>query len=402
MILFEHKIRWDNITKAFLAMFFSQLYFYLPILTLYYQGRGLSLAQIGSLTAIIIGVKFLAEIPTGVVADRYSRKLSISIALGLQLLGEIIFFFAYGYPAFVFITVIAGLGFSFLSGAFDALIYDSLKGEGREGEMKKVMGNIGAALALSTIMGAGISSFVLSRLTPDRFSLAILMTICTVAVGFIFSLFLHEPKRFSEKSVSPDYKSIVKDSFNLIKNNKLLLRIILLTTVATPFQHYLGNLYQPYFVLSKVPGTWFGLALSAGGILALLGVKYSYLIEKKVGASLGVLLATILPAVFYLLMAFIYNPTLAVILFCLGYGSMSLKGPLFSAYQNAHIPSENRATTLSAINMFSGAYVALMGPIIGYIADISISYSFLLMGCIILIGSLLFRINEEHLRSDRL
>lgn len=77
---------------------------------------------------------------------------------------------------------------------------------------------------------------------------------------------------------------------------------------------------------------------------------------------------------------------------------MSLQDPLFADYYNIHIVSEIRATTLSAISMVSGIYIVMIGLIIGYIADISVLYAFLFMGILILVPSVIFRINEGHVR----
>ena len=73
-------------------------------------------------------------------------------------------------------------------------------------------------------------------------------------------------------------------------------------------------------------------------------------------------------------------------------GSMSLKDPIFSGHLNRHIESGNRATVLSLISMFSGLYVALVGLLIGRIGDFSLTWAFLFMGVIVLVGSLLFRV----------
>ena len=45
---------------------------------------------------------------------------------------------------------------------------------------------------LSVILGAGISSMIIAQLTPERFTLAILLTIATVSIGLVVSLFLKE------------------------------------------------------------------------------------------------------------------------------------------------------------------------------------------------------------------
>lgn len=83
---------------------------------------------------------FFAEVPTGILADKIGRKLSIIIALALQLLGEVLFVFADNYATFIFISIIAGLGFCFASGCIEALVYDSLKEKNKQNEMKRVSG----------------------------------------------------------------------------------------------------------------------------------------------------------------------------------------------------------------------------------------------------------------------
>ena len=59
--------------------------------------------------------------------------------------------------------------------------------------------------------------------------------------------------------------------------------------------------------------------------------------------------------------------------------------------------NRNRATVLSLINVISGFYVAIMGLLIGFIADISLSYSFIFMGGIITAGALYIKIDESHI-----
>lgn len=63
-----------------------------------------------------------------------------------------------------------------------------------------------------------------------------------------------------------------------------------------------------------------------------------------------------------------------------------------SGHLNRHIESKNRATVLSLISMLSGIYKALTGLLIGRIGDFSLTYAFAFMGAIILVGSLLFRV----------
>ncbi len=70
--------------------------------------------------------------------------------------------------------------------------------------------------------------------------------------------------------------------------------------------------------------------------------------------------------------------------------------PIFMDYMNRHIKSKNRATVLSLISMLSGFYVGIMGLLIGWIADYSLHLSFLFMGLIVIISSVLLKIKKSY------
>lgn len=387
----------QTVTKVSLISLFSALYFYLPILTLYYQERGLNFVQINSLWGIITGTIFLAEIPTGIIADKIGRKYSIIISLVLQLIGEILFLFAQNYVHFILIAILAGLGFAFQSGCLQALVYDSLKERGKEDQMKKAQGVIGAFFQSGHLLGALGSSFLIAQITQANIQTAIILTVISVTIALIISLFLKEPKiEYTHKEQSPF--QILKESIKLIRNNPSLKRLILFGIFTTPFINYLRNLQPPYFQMSDVPPYFLGISLTIGGILAILASKYAYKVEEVLGVGKGIFIATAAPAFLYLLMAYFIHPIAAIALFIMNFGVMSLQDPLLADYSNRHISSNIRATTLSVIGMFSSIYITLIGLLIGWIADYSILYAFSFMGVVVVLGALLFRINKEHLK----
>ena len=386
----------NNIPILHLMTFFSSLYFYHQITTLYCQARGLNYLQINSLWGIIVASKALAEVPTGLLADKIGRKYAIMLALTFQLVGEILFIFADRYMIFVVVSVIAGIGFAFLSGCFEAMLYDSLQIEGKTDDMQQVSGFNNAVGQLAIIIGSFVGSFIASDLRLDSFLRVIFFTACSVSIALVVSGGLKEPTTPSSQS-TPGSWQLLHDGFSLFKTNRSLQRILLLSVLATPFVNYLLTLYQPYFVKANVPGVWFGIALSVASGFGVLTSRYAYMLEKICGVSKGIFLATWLPGLFYLLMAWISSsPWIAIFLFIGSYSSIHLQRPMFTDYMNRHIESRNRATVLSLISMVSGVYVAGMGLIIGALADMSLSFAFLFMGSIILMSSSVIRIHESH------
>ena len=90
----------------------------------------------------------------------------------------------------------------------------------------------------------------------------------------------------------------------------------------------------------------------------------------------------------YLMLFSLRTPIFGALGLILFRGLDALKAPLFAEYQNKQISSHNRATVLSIINMFAGAYTALMGFLIGMVAEGSLTGAFLFMGCVIVFFTL--------------
>jgi MFS family permease len=410
---------WGNVTKLALAYFFSTLYFYIPVGTLYLRGHGLTYVQINSMWGIIVGTMFLAEVPTGVIADLIGRKWAISVAFGLQLLGEVIYIFARGYGLFALSAVVAGLGFAFASGCVEALVYDALKARDQEGEMTKAMGYIDAAQRTANLIAFAVGGVLVSgvlsggasapgesaTVAPERFVMAIVVTACAVALGLAFSLTVREDRPALGESVDSEGRAwrqtaerslrLVGDGLRLLQGNRLFARLVLLSLFTIPFRDYLGSLYQPHFAAAGVPVVWFGVALSLASGLSIVGARYAYRLEEWLGPGAGLLAATALPGVLYLVIAVVSHPAFAVLAFCALAGSMSVRGPILSGRMNAHIASENRATVLSLVSMLSGIYVTLMGLLFGQIADWSVPHALAAMGLVVLAGSVFFRVGVE-------
>ena len=380
-----------NISKLQLIYFFSTLYFYIPVGTLYLRSRELTYLQINSLWGIIVFTMFLTEVPTGVIADRIGHKRAVQLALGFQLLGEVIYLFTRGYPGFVLTAIIGGLGFAFGSGCVEALVTQELQVSGSESEMSKAMGGIEAAQRLANLLAFAMTGLIIHTLTLTQFVRAVALTAGMVGVGFALTFTLEIPADDADAASDDDKVSglsLLRQGLQLLRENRAFRILALVSLLTIPFRDYLGSLYQPYFVRAGVAPVWFGLALSAASGLSVLGARYAYWLEARMGKRLGLLLAVGLPGLLTLAMAGISHAAGSVAVFCLVYGATSLRSPLISARLNAHISTANRATVLSLVSMLSGLYVAGMGLVIGRVADASIPLALVVMGGLVLIGTL--------------
>jgi len=390
-------MNFDNIAKLKLIYFFKSLFFFSPIITLFYFSRGLDTFQVVSLEAILIISVLFFEIPTGILADKIGRKFCLTLLILLYIIGNIWTIFAFSYIEFFIIEILFGIGIAFGSGAIEALVYDSLKNQGKEKQMSKVWGSINFYMLIASIIAVTIGGYIARSHNPKTFVMLLWLYTFGAIIALFISFFITESKH--KKEIEKQTALILfKESTLHILKNKSLRKIIYLSLFTLPFIHIIMFLFQPYFLIAKVPNELFGIAMAAGMILGALLVKYAYRIEEIFGMKKTIFLATILPGLFYLTMAFVIGPLMSFIWYVLLKGVSSLRDPLFSQYQNDHIQSHNRATVLSVISMITALYLAVMRLVIGKIANSNLLLSFVVMGGIIIFGSVLFRIDEKCIK----
>ncbi|MDA1079180.1 MAG: MFS transporter [bacterium] len=385
--------KFTNIHKIALITFFSSLYLYGHVGTLYLQARSLSLFQVSSIWSIIVATIFLAEVPTGVIADKIGRKKSIIIALLLQLIGEVWYIFADTYLVFVVIAIIAGVGFSFASGCIEALIYDTLPKDKREDEMKKAMGAKGAAYYLAFFAAPLLGSLLVPVFTLERFLTTVFLTACSVFIALLLAFTLKEPKKeYEHEEESPII--ILKHGIQHIRGNNFLLWLTAISVFTATFSGTLGSLFQPYFVHFNLTAMNMGIASAIGALLAVGLQKNIFMIEQWLGKRTTLIASTILPGIGFLFMAAAPTPIIAFVAFLFTYGTAEIKNPLISSYQNGVIPEKIRATVLSLINLFVSLYGAVVGLTMGWFANQHTTYPFILAGILIIFFATIFRVDK--------
>ena len=119
-----------NIKFYMLFVFFSNLNIMSSFLSLYLSDIGLSLSLVSSVFLLYQATKFLLEVPTGYVADRYGRKFSGILGMILMILSYLLLLTMnnQAITAYIFVFIQA-LGYTFISGSVESLFVDSIDNE---------------------------------------------------------------------------------------------------------------------------------------------------------------------------------------------------------------------------------------------------------------------------------
>jgi len=377
-----------NIKIAYILIFFSSLYFYSHVGTLYLQARGLDLSQVAILTSVLtIGI-LLFEIPTGLIADKIGRKKSVVIAIFIQALGEYLYFFANNFIHFILISLLAGIGFAFLSGALDALIYESVEKKNKEKKFTQIMGNITALHQTAFFLGPLIGSLIIQKSELSDYLRGILVTAFMVTIAFIASLFLFENKK--PRSQIERSRKLLIDSFKGIFQNKNLLYIASVGIFTYLFRGFIESFYQPYFIENGFSAVMIGVSLSLGALLSALVLKNINFFLKKLKPKLFIILTFYLPGLLFILFGLNVNKLLLIPIFLLIFALTIARDPILANLVNKNVENRIRATTISVINMGGNIYRSLVGIIFGSIAEKDMGNSFVIIGIVIIVSNLIF------------
>ena len=168
---------------------------YYPLYALFFLASGLTSAQVSGLFALWSVTGFLAEVPAGALADRWSRRGALVLASVFEAAGFTVWTALPGLPGFAAGFVLWGLGGALVSGAAEALVYDGLAAAGAAGASPRVNGWISATELAVQVPTAGAATLLFGI---GGYPLVGWVSVAVCLVAALAAARLPEPPRSSE------------------------------------------------------------------------------------------------------------------------------------------------------------------------------------------------------------
>lgn len=322
----------------------------------------MTMSQIFILKSVYSVAMVATELPSGYLADVWGCRKTIIWGSVLGALGMLIYSLSASFYSFVFAEIVLGIGFSFVSGADSAILYDSLKGENRENEYIKYEGSITSAgnfaEALAGVAGGLLATFSLR--TPYYFQFFV------ACIGIPAAIMLKEPEHILERVRlnMGQIISIVKQTY-LQAEMRAAIMISSFTGAATLTYAWF---VQPYFQEAKVPVSVFGILWTLLNLSAGIVAMFSYRIERRFGQKFSLISIVVLLSLGFILSAFEISYAGIAIIFGF-YIVRGLATPVLKDYINQYTDSKVRATILSVRNLEIRIIFAAIGPVLGFLTD---------------------------------
>ena len=385
---------WNRNVRLF-AMYrvFFNMRFYYPVFALFYLDAGVSIEEFAVLQAIWSLSIITFEVPSGIFADLMGRSKTLRLGAFLAVIEMLVFALSTTFWGFALNRVLSGFNESLVSGADSALLYDSLKENGRQDQYKEVLGK---AQYQSLIFGS-VSAVSGSFLYTIHMRLPIWITAAWMVVTFAGSLFFRETPRLKQKVTLAAEWNMFRNSLKIIMDSKEIVFLILFAFLVDSCIRITMVHNSLYYQEILIPVAWFGVIGVGIRLVASIASKYAYRIDSAWGFNgsalvLGGLMlasfagiSTMIPYV-----GIIFPMTLAP---CMFFVTVNVEGEI-----NNRIPSDFRATILSIKNICLNIGFAAGMILFGWRADESLSPSFWTITAVFFVGGLVLIIIGRKVR----
>lgn len=374
-----------NIRLFYLLRLLRYLQVWLPVWVVYLTvEQGFSLTQVTTADGLFFVAVTLLEVPTGAVADRWGRSVSLGLGALSLAVALLVFAFTTSYTILLASFMVWALAETLSSGADLALLYDTLKALGREHEYERHAGRGEAALAVGSALGVLLGGPV-AALTSTQAT--ILIGAATTAMTAILAFSLAEAPFQSQAGGIREFLPGLRQAFFFVRRHAAVRQMLILGGVLGAGLGAQGYLLQPYLLANDIEVGWLFSVLQ-------MPVQAGFIIGPLVAAPLILRMGEprLLPALVVLggvSLALVWGlPGLAGIACLALVAAIEMAArPITSGYVNRRVPSEQRATILSMQSFAMGLVIAPLAPLVGATADSSgVRAGYLLLAGVVILG----------------
>ncbi|MEP7135196.1 MAG: MFS transporter [Chloroflexota bacterium] len=360
--------------QFFNSLCFSMIF----VVTSFYEATvagltGLQLVLVGTTVELTI---LLFEIPTGIVADAYSRRLSIII--GYFIMG-LAFIVEGSFPRFVPILlaqVLWGIGYTFTSGATQAWLSDEIGEENANRAFLRANKFDLAGALVGMLIAIPLGNIAVNL---PIVSGGVMVALIAVALTLFMSEQGFKPVQREDRNTWQHMGDIFNKGLNAVRARPTLLAILGVGLVYGLYSEGWDRLWVKYlvdhFTLPSIFGmnevAFFGLLRAGGMVLSILATR---IVEKRLDANHAPSVARYMLGITVMLsaaiMLFAFSPALAVSIAAVWLVSITrnVMGPLYDAWVNQRLDSDTRATVISMSGQVDAIGQVASGPIAGVIS----------------------------------
>ena len=346
---------------------------------LFFIQNGLSLLQIGLLESIFHGTSLLCEIPSGMLADRFSYKTNLYLARLSNIGSSILILFAQGnFWIYAIAMMVNAWSYNFDSGTSTAFLFDSAVEAGQKDRYLQISSFLSGVAEVTRTLGTVVAGFFIHGALAWTYYIAIGLSLLSILLIFL----MKEPESKSDERNHLTLKRILEVVKQEWQDKPVLfywmLTYQLVGTIMCMFYFY----YQQK--ISDLASWQVSLIMLIGSGFNLLAVYLASQIGKKWNSNQVFPILVALTGLALLLVG-VKTPFSYLSVYLLTNALYAVYQPIYYNDLQAYLPSSVRATMLSINSMMFSLSMIVIFPLTGWLIDTcGFVAVFLVLGLIIL------------------
>ena len=347
---------------------------------LFFIQNGLSLLQIGLLESIFHGTSLLCEIPSGMLADRFSYKTNLYLARLASIVSSILILFGQGnFWIYAIAMTVSAWSYNFDSGTSTAFLYDSAVEAGQKDRYLQISSFLSGVAEVTRTLGTVVAGFFIHGALAWTYLIAIGLSVLSILLIFL----MKEPESKSGERNHLTIKRILEVVKQEWQEKPVLfywmLTYQLVGTLMCMFYFY----YQQK--ISDLVNWQVSLIMLIGSGFNLLAVYLASQIGKKWNSNQVFPILVALTGL-SLLLVVLKTPFAYLSVYLLTNALYAVYQPIYYNDLQAYLPSSVRATMLSINSMMFSLSMIVIFPLTGWLIDTcGFVAVFLVLGLITLI-----------------
>lgn len=364
----ELKLLWPFYLSSFIHGLSLGIFAFIVI---YFRELGLSFFQISITTTAFAFAMVFFEIPTGAFADGVSRKYSVIIGYGMLAITTFLMALTNSFNYIIILWILAGIGVTFTSGAYDAWVVDNLIHKKRKDLQQeffiKEMSIMSIGAVFAPLLGA-----IIVKISSIQTLWYVFSAGCAVSL-IILAIFAKEHYVPKKKSAIQTIKQSYHDSIESLQysfNHKVIF-YIMMGGAFVSIMLFSNDGWQPFLVSLSLPKENLGLVMSAFGFISIvIPFLARYLVKYKVRIMMPIIVGIMMLVMGSVLLLAPPMYIHAIIIYLIIQILFIIKNPVMQSYFHDHVPKHLRATIGSTTSMMTQLAVGLSALFAGYLMDL--------------------------------
>ena len=330
---------------------------------LFFIQNGLSLLQIGLLESIFHGTSLLCEIPSGMLADRFSYKTNLYLARLSSIGSSILILFGQGnFWIYAIAMMVNAWSYNFDSGTSTAFLFDSAVEAGQKDRYLQISSFLSGVAEVTRTLGTVVAGFFIHGALAWTYYIAIGLSLLSILLIFL----MKEPESKSDERNHLTLKRILEVVKQEWQDKPVLfywmLTYQLVGTIMCMFYFY----YQQK--ISDLASWQVSLIMLIGSGFNLLAVYLASQIGKKWNSNQVFPILVALTGLTLLLVG-LKTPFAYLSVYLLTNALYAVYQPIYYNDLQAYLPSSVRATMLSINSMMFSLSMIVIFPLTGWLID---------------------------------